>query len=100
VPSLVYAIINEEVERPSSIVLDLPPGLDEIVMKGLERDAEKRWSSAREMAAALERALAPAPAREIGEWVHSIAGDALDWRQELVARVERETSSSIPSPCR
>ena len=100
VPSLVYAIINEEVQPPSSIVPDLPPGLDAIVMKGLERDAENRWSSAREMAAALEQALAPAPAREIGEWVHSIAGDALDWRQELVQRIESETSSSIPPPLR
>jgi serine/threonine-protein kinase len=52
------------------------------------------------MAAALEKALAPAPAREIGEWVHSIAGDALDWRQELVHRIESETSSSIPPPMR
>jgi serine/threonine protein kinase len=100
VPSLVYAIINEAVERPSAVVPDLPAGLDEIVMKGLERDADKRWSSAREMAAALEKALAPAPAREIGEWVHSIAGDALDWRQELVHRIESETSSSIPPPFR
>ena len=100
VPSLVYAIINEQVELPSSIVPDLPPGLDAIVMKGLERDAEKRWSSAREMAAALEQALAPAPAREIGEWVHSVAGDALDWRLELVHRIESETSSSMPPPMR
>jgi serine/threonine-protein kinase len=100
VPSLVYAIINEQVMPPSSVVPDLPPGLDEIVMKGLEREAENRWSSAREMAAALEKALAPAPAREIGEWVHSVAGDALDWRQELVHRIESETSSSIPPPMR
>ena len=98
VPSLVYAIINEQVRRPSEVVPDLPPGLDEVVMKGLERDAENRWSSAREMAAALEAVLQPAPAREIGEWVHSIAGDALDWRQELVHRIESETSSSIPPP--
>ena len=98
VPSLVYAIINEQVRLPSEIVPDLPPGLDAVVMKGLEREAEKRWSSAREMAAALEKVLQPAPAREIGEWVHSIAGDALDWRQELVHRIESETSSSIPPP--
>ena len=96
VPSLVYAIINEEIVLPSTLVPDLPPGLDAIVMKGLEREADKRWSSAREMAAALEAVLAPAPAREIGEWVNSVAGDALDWRQELVDRIESETSSSIP----
>ncbi len=52
------------------------------------------------MAAALEAALAPAPAREIGEWVHSVAGEALDWRQELVHRIESETSSSMPPPLR
>ncbi len=98
VPSLVYAIINEQVRPPSEIVPDLPKGLDAIVMKGLEREAENRWSSAREMAAALEKVIHPAPAREIGEWVHSIAGDALDWRQELVHRIESETSSSIPPP--
>ncbi len=100
VPSLVYAIINEELQPPSAVVPDLPPGLDAIVMKGLEREAENRWSSAREMAAALEKVLAPAPAREIGAWVHSVAGDALDWRQELVHRIESETSSSIPPPMR
>lgn len=100
VPSLVYAIINEEILPPSTVVPDLPSGLDAIVMKGLEREADKRWSSAREMAAALEAVLAPAPAREIGEWVHSVAGDALDWRQELVHRIESETSSSIPPPMR
>jgi serine/threonine-protein kinase len=98
VPSLVYAIINEEVQPPSSVVPGLPPALDAIVMKGLEREAENRWSSAREMAAALEHALAPAPAREIGEWVQHIAGEALDWRRVLVHRIECETSSSIPPP--
>ena len=100
VPSLVYAIINEEVQPPSSVVLDLPAGLDEIVMKGLSREADDRWESARDMAAALEKVLRPAPAREIGVWVHSIAGDALDWRQELVHRIESETSSSMPPPMR
>ena len=100
VPSLVYAIINEEVRKPSEVAPDIPPELDYVVMKGLEREAEKRWSSAREMAAELEKVLAPAPAREIGEWVVEAAGEALDWRQELVHRIESETSSSIPPPLR
>ena len=100
VPSLVYAIINEEIVPPSSVVPDLPPGLDAVVMKGLEREADRRWSTAREMAAELEAVLAPAPAREISEWVHTIAGEALDWRQDLVHRIESETSTSIPPPMR
>ncbi len=99
-PSLVYAIVNQDIPPPSLFVPDLPPGLDAIVMKGLERKANERWSSAREMAAALERVLAPAPAREIGDWVNIVAGEALEWRQDLVHRIESETSRSMPPPLR
>ncbi len=100
VPSLVYAIMNDELRAPSTLVPDLPKGLDEIVMKGLDREAENRWSSAREMAVALEKVLAPAPPRDIGEWVRETAGDLLAWRIELVHRIESETSTSIPPPAR
>lgn len=96
VPSLVYAIMNDEIHPPSSLVPDLPLGLDAIVMKGLERDASRRWSSAREMAVALEKVLPPAAPRDIGEWVEKTGGEALAWRMELVKRIESETSASIP----
>ena len=100
VPSLVYSIMNDEIRPPSAVAPDLPKGLDEIVMKGLDREAENRWSSAREMAVALEKVLAPAPARDIGEWVRETAGDLLAWRIELVHRIESETSTSIAPPVR
>ena len=100
VPALVYSIMNEEIRPPSSIAPDLPEGLDEIVMKGLDRDASNRWASARELAVALEKILTPAPAREIGEWVRETAGDMLAWRIELVHRIESETSPSILPPMR
>ena len=95
VPSLVYSIINDVIAPPSLIVQDLPKRLEEIVMKGLDRDATKRWSSAREMAVELEKVLAPTPGREIGAWVKVTAGDALEWRSELVHRIESETSPSL-----
>jgi eukaryotic-like serine/threonine-protein kinase len=98
VPALVYAIMNDVIEPPSKVVPDLPPGLDEIVMKGLDREANNRWSSAREMAVALEEVLTPAPPREIGEWMRETAGDMLAWRIELVHRIESETSTSMPPP--
>jgi len=100
VPSLVYAIMNEELRPPSAIAPDLPKGLDEIVMKGLDREATNRWSSAREMAVELEKVLTPAPARDIGAWVRETAGDLLAWRIELVHRIESETATSIPPPMR
>ena len=100
VPALVYSIMNDQVVPPSALVPDISPELDAIVMKGLDREASKRWSSAREMAVALERVLTPAPAREIGEWVHETAGELLAWRIELVHRIESQTSTSIPPPPR
>jgi serine/threonine-protein kinase len=98
VPSLVYSIINDEVRLPSTLVPDLPKAFDTIVMKGLDREATNRWSSAREMAEALEKVVVPAPAREIGPWVEEAAGEALAYRQDLVHRIESETSSSLVPP--
>ncbi len=96
VPALVYAIVNEEVLPPSTLVPDLPKGLDEIVMRGLDREPANRYATAREMAAALEKVLSPAPAREIGAWVEQTAGEALANRQELVHRIESATTSTPP----
>jgi serine/threonine-protein kinase len=96
VPAIVYSIMNDALPPPSAVVPDLPKSLDAIVMKGLERDAANRWSSARELAIALEKELAPAAPRDVGEWVEATAGEALAWRTELVRRIESETSISIP----
>jgi serine/threonine-protein kinase len=96
VPALVYMIMSERVDPPSARVAGLPPGLDEVVMKGLARDPDARWSSAREMALALEAVIDPAPPREIGAWVEAIAGEALEWRKDLVREIESETASSLP----
>jgi serine/threonine-protein kinase len=98
VPSLVYAIINDDIRPPSSVAPGVPAALDHVVMKGLEREAEKRWSSAREMAEQLELAMPPAPFRDIGPWVEKTAGEALAWRQELVHRIESETAASLLPP--
>ncbi len=97
VPALVYAIVNEDVLPPSSLVPDVPKGLDELILRGLDREPSRRWSSAREMAEALERILPPSPAREIGEWVEQAAGEALAARQELVQYIE-STSAHTPPP--
>ena len=98
IAALVYSIINEEIDPPSKYDPSLPAGIDAVVMRGLDRDANNRFASAREMAVALERTIAPAPAREIAAWMKEVAGDALAWRVELVHRIEAETSTSLPPP--
>jgi serine/threonine-protein kinase len=98
IPALVYAIMNDVVRPPSEIAPELPKGLDAIIMKGLDREATNRWESARDLAAQLEKVVTAAPAREIGAWIEETAGEALQWRLDLVHRIESETSQSIPPP--
>ncbi len=68
------------------------PALEAVVMRGLARDPEARYPTARAMALALEAAIAPASSREIGEWVEAIGGEALRLRQTHIASIERHSS--------
>jgi eukaryotic-like serine/threonine-protein kinase len=52
---MVYAVMEEQIERPSERVADYPPDLEEIVMKALSRPREGRFDSALDMANALRR---------------------------------------------
>jgi len=91
---LLYKVMEAKVEPPSSIVSGLPRDLDRVVLKGLERDREKRWASALDMTVALEKALSMVTQREVSAWVAEIAGHRLDKRKKRVLAVE--TSSSAP----
>jgi eukaryotic-like serine/threonine-protein kinase len=98
IPSLVYSIMNDVVQPPSEVAPELPKELDAIIMKGLDRESTNRWESARELAAQLEKVVRAAPAREIGAWIEETAGEALQYRLDLVHRIESETSQSMPPP--
>src|SRR5262249_14114479 len=67
----------------------LPKALDEVVMRGLNRDRSARFETARDMARAIE-ACGPLPtATQIGEWVEDTAGTALANRARIVSQVEQ-----------
>ncbi len=55
------AVERGDVPSPSSINLTLPEGIDEVVMKGLQRAPEARYQSAREMARAIDEFLSLFP---------------------------------------
>jgi eukaryotic-like serine/threonine-protein kinase len=95
------------VDRPSLHREDLPDALDAIVMHGLEREADKRFATAREFALALEQYGPLAPPSEVGAWVEHIAKDALARRSVRVRTYEAESpspeepmeeSATYPSP--
>jgi serine/threonine protein kinase len=78
------AVSDEPIPRPSEIQADVPKEIEDIVMRALEREPERRYASARELA----RDLARFAAR--GDDVIT-AADVADWLDVLVpgGRVRR-----------
>ncbi len=75
-------------DPPSKHVPDLPPALEEVVLRALHRDPAKRFPTAREMARALAASTKIASPREVGDWVEATAAEKLATRAALVAKME------------
>jgi eukaryotic-like serine/threonine-protein kinase len=91
--NVITRVLEMDVEPPSAFAKDIPKALDEVVMRGLSRDATERFATAEDMAHALEVALSPATVREVSEWVRSIATEQLAVRSQLLSSIE-----SAPPP--
>jgi serine/threonine-protein kinase len=50
-------VLSGAIAPPSSVARDLPPAVDDIVLRGLARETSQRYATAREFAIALERCL-------------------------------------------
>lgn len=74
------SVLKAEIDPPSRWAADVPIELDDIVMRGLSRDREARFDTARDMAIALEATKLAAPQHAIGAWVERMAGDSLGRR--------------------
>jgi serine/threonine-protein kinase len=64
-------------------------------MRALARDPEARFSTALQMAEALEAAGPVAPPGEVGAWVTRVAGDLLEERAARIAAVEARLVTGI-----
>jgi serine/threonine-protein kinase len=85
---LVLQILDSTVPRPSQLKANVPEAIDRIVLRGLSREREERFSTAGEMAAAIEQSVIPAPIRDVGIWVSALAAESLAKRAALVRAVE------------
>ena len=85
---ILNAVLSAPVPPPSAVVPELPAVYDAIVMRGLERDPALRFSTAREMALALEAVGPFATASEVGSYVEQVAREVLDQRAGLIAEIE------------
>jgi serine/threonine protein kinase len=80
---------------PSRHRPEVPHALDEVVMRGLSLRPDARFSTAKEMAEALEDAFAPASAARVGDWVEATAEDAVDRRARSLAEVESAGAQQV-----
>ena len=93
--AIVGRVLNGRIAKPSELAGGIPPQLDALVLKGLERDPNKRFQTAADMARAIEELGIPiARKREVGAWVNRIAGDALKKRARRLAEIESTGSFS------
>ncbi len=91
-------ILFEPLPRPSTSRPDVRPTLEAVVMRGLDRDPARRFSTAREMAEALEGAVTLATSGEVGDTVSRLAAEELASRAARIAEIEKETTApSLPS---
>jgi hypothetical protein len=84
----IYNSLEAVVPPPSSVHPDLPKVFDEIVLRGLDRDPDKRYPSARAMAIEIERAAPAVRPSEVAAWVQRLAGEALAARAAVIAEME------------
>jgi serine/threonine-protein kinase len=90
-------MLTAPIDPPSTYAPDARP-LDAVVMRGLERDPSRRWPSAKEMGAALERCVGLASPSEVAEWVEGLARPALVARADRVAEIESSSERIFVLP--
>jgi serine/threonine-protein kinase len=90
-----HQVMHAKVGPPSELVEGLDPAWDAIVLRGLERDEERRYATAREMALEIETRLQLARATEVGTWVESLAIESLAKRAAEVTSVESASDVDV-----
>jgi serine/threonine-protein kinase len=93
----VFGKVREgRVVAPSSFAPVVPARLDAITLRGLQQDPAHRFSTAREMACAIEDALPALPASRIGDWVRTLADETLSSRARRLQEIEADSSTTLP----
>jgi serine/threonine-protein kinase len=84
-------VLSGEMESLRTVAPHLSEGLEAIVMKALDRDPDKRFSSAREMALVLQQEVGVVASCEVGDWVQDLAGEVLAERSRQIVEMERSS---------
>ena len=82
-------VVGEPIVPPSTYRADVPPELDAIVLRAMERDPELRYPSAEALAVALETSLNVAGPHVIKTWFEPLASPELVQRGELIRTISK-----------
>jgi len=92
---IVTKSLDAQISRPSSLRPEVPPLLDDVVMRAVSRSAGARFATARDMALALEASGERASARDVGAWVTHISSDSLETKTVQLKRIEQGLADDI-----
>jgi len=81
-------VVEARAKPPSQYNPEVPPELDQIVLRGLAKAPHDRWPTAHAMAEALDAVLRPASTMRVSEWVLATAGPSLEKKKALVSIAE------------
>jgi serine/threonine protein kinase len=85
--SLLGRVVSAAPEAPSTFAVDATP-LDALTLRALAKSRDERFSTAQEMAGAVEAAVTPAGREEVAAWVRRLAAESLAIKEERRRRVE------------
>ena len=89
-------VLGEPVRPTGALTPNIPKELDAVVLKGLSRNPDERYQTARDMARAIEEVITVAGSSAIGAWVEGLAGPELTERRRLLAQLEHGVVPEIP----
>lgn len=87
---------HPRIDPPSKHRSDVTAELDKIVLKGMRWDPSDRFATAREMAAAIERAVGPVSVLEVAEWLEVVAGQRIHLRAQELQAFEHSSAARMP----
>jgi eukaryotic-like serine/threonine-protein kinase len=91
---LLFQVLESRPPPLSHVAPQVGVAFDAVLERALAKEPEARYGSARELREAVERCCPPAPARDVGAWLDTIAGDALRARADVVLQFEMGRSSN------
>jgi serine/threonine-protein kinase len=100
--ALVQAVVGGEHAPPSRHRAEVSAQLDEVVLRAMAVDPERRYETARAMREALRAAATASTREQLGDWLRRIASATLARRSAVLASIEsdgpRKPKSMPPEP--